>query len=97
VFDYLKEDKKILAIEEATTVWDMLGMHERWPMFSRWLEYLKDKKSVSRDTWRLFLTFTEQYPKDLTAYDADGCWPSMIDEFVDWVLEKEGKKKDKEK
>lgn len=87
VFDYLKEEKKILVMEEALTVWDMLGFNERWPLFGRWVQYLSDKKSVSRDTWRLFLSFTEQYPKDLSSYDSDSCWPSMIDEFVDKIKE----------
>jgi len=85
VFDYLKEDKKILAMEEATTVWDMLGMGERWALFPQWLEFLREKKAISRDTWRLFLNFIEQYPRDLSNYDSDGCWPSMIDEFVELI------------
>jgi len=72
----------------------MLGMPARWPMMGTWLTFLKDKKSISRDTWRLFLNFTEQYPKDLSAYDSDGCWPSLIDEFVD--LSNVGKKREKE-
>jgi len=92
VFDYLKEDKKILAVEEATTVWDMLGMNQRWPLMTSWLEFLHDKKAVSRDTWRLFLNFTEQYPNNLDNYDTDGCWPSMIDEFVEYVQKGKGKK-----
>lgn len=85
VFDYLKEDKKILALEEATTVWDMLSMNQRWPLMNNWLTYLSDKKAISRDTWRLFLNFTEQYPTSLDSYDTDGCWPSMIDEFVEYM------------
>jgi len=85
VFDYLKEERKILAMEEAVTVWEMLSMYERWPLMPLWVSFLKEKRAVSRDTWKLFLTFTEQYPKTLSNYDADGCWPSMIDEFVEWT------------
>jgi len=87
VFDYLREDKKILVMEEAVTVWDMLGFNDRWPLFSKWVHFLQDKKSVSKDTWKLFFNFTEQYPKDLAAYDESGCWPSVIDEFVDKMKE----------
>jgi len=91
VFDYLKEDKTILSMEEATTVWDIIGMTEsRWPMMPKWLEYLQGKKSITRDTWRLFLSFTEQYPVDLSTFNADDCWPTMIDDFVD-VNKKTGK------
>eukprot|EP01118_Nematostelium_gracile_P010664 TRINITY_DN370_c0_g1_i1.p1 TRINITY_DN370_c0_g1~~TRINITY_DN370_c0_g1_i1.p1 ORF type:complete len:398 (-),score=125.38 TRINITY_DN370_c0_g1_i1:26-1219(-) len=93
VFDYLKEDKKILSLEEAVTVWDMLGMHQRWPLMGNWVTYLQDKKAISRDTWRLFFNFIEQYPTNLDAYDADGCWPSLIDEFVDHMTKPKDKKK----
>jgi len=85
VFDYLKEEKKILTMEEATTVWEMLGVSDKWPLYRQWAEFVKDKKSISRDTWRLFLNFIEQYPKDVSTYDADSCWPSVLDEFVDFV------------
>jgi len=95
VFDYLKEDKKILALEEATTVWDMLGMNVRWPLMGNWISYLQDKKAVSRDTWRLFLNFTEQYPNNLDSYDTDGCWPSLIDEFVEYMHKGKEKKEKK--
>jgi hypothetical protein len=87
VFDYLREEKKVLVMEEAVTVWDMLGFSDRWPLFSHWVKFLHDKKSVSKDTWKLFLNFSEQYPKDLANYDENGCWPSVIDEFVEKVKE----------
>jgi len=84
VFDYLREDKTILSLEEATTVWDIVGVNEqRWPLMPKWLEFIRGKKSLTRDTWRLFLSFIEQYPKDLSSFNADDCWPTMIDEFVD--------------
>jgi len=84
VFDYLREDKKILPLDECLTVWGMLSMDKRWPLWGKWVKYLEGKKAISRDTWRLFANFMEQYPKDLNNYDADGCWPSMIDDFVEW-------------
>jgi len=88
VFDYLREDKKSLSIEECVTLWQILGVDKRWPLWPKWLQYLESKKAISRDVWRLFINFMEQYPKDLTNYDADGCWPSVIDEFVDWFKER---------
>eukprot|EP01116_Phalansterium_solitarium_P000779 TRINITY_DN10640_c0_g1_i1.p1 TRINITY_DN10640_c0_g1~~TRINITY_DN10640_c0_g1_i1.p1 ORF type:complete len:391 (-),score=133.22 TRINITY_DN10640_c0_g1_i1:147-1319(-) len=86
-FDYLKEEKKILSTEEAVTVWEMLGLHSSWSMMAKFVEFLTatNKKAVSRDTWRLFLNFVEQYPKSFAQYDADGCWPSLLDEFVEWT------------
>jgi len=91
-FDYLKEEKKVLAIEEAAVLWEILGMDTKWALYPKWAEFLKDKKAVSRDTWRLFISFMDQFPKDVASYDADGCWPSVIDEFVDHVRNSEKKK-----
>jgi len=81
-----------LGTEEAATLWEILGVDNKWPLYSKWTEFLKDKKSVSRDAWRLFISFMEQFPKDLNSYDADGCWPSVIDEFVEHVRSIERKK-----
>jgi len=93
VFDYLKEDKTILSMEEAFTVWDIIGFNEhRWPLMPKWLEYLHGKKSITRDTWRLFLSFSEQYPKDLSTFNADDCWPTMIDDFVETSIKGQKKK-----
>jgi len=92
VFDYLKEDRKILSMEEAITVWEMLEMNKRWPLMPRWLQHVQRYKAISRDTWRLLHNFMEQYPNDVGKYDSEGCWPSMIDEFVE-ELTKESKKK----
>lgn len=49
-----------------------------------WLEFLRSKtKSVTRDLWRLFFSFVSKYPRDLSNYDSDDCWPTLIDEFVE--------------
>jgi DCN1-like protein 1/2 len=109
VFEYLREDKKIIckwllsddtdkcltnyfssphltAVEEAKTVWEMLKMNDRWIYFRRFVEFVESKtKAVSRDTWRMLLNFIEQHPNDLSKYDADACWPSLIDEFVELI------------
>jgi len=85
-FDYLKEDKTILSLDECLLVWEMLGFtHKKWPLMNNWIDYLKDKKTkaLTRDTWRLFLSFTQQYPKDLSNYNVDDCWPTLLDEWVD--------------
>jgi hypothetical protein len=87
VFEYLKEDRVILLLDEAVMAWTTLGMHTRWPLFEKWINFLKtgDKKSISRDTWQQLLGFIEQYPKDLSGYDPLGSWPVVIDEFVEKI------------
>jgi len=89
VFDYLRGDKKVLAIEEVVAAWEMLGMKERWPLFGDWVQFLKGKQAVSRDEWRQLYTFVQKCNKDFSSYSAEDVWPSKFDEFVTWI--KEGK------
>eukprot|EP01119_Soliformovum_irregulare_P016617 TRINITY_DN4845_c0_g1_i1.p1 TRINITY_DN4845_c0_g1~~TRINITY_DN4845_c0_g1_i1.p1 ORF type:complete len:381 (+),score=110.93 TRINITY_DN4845_c0_g1_i1:324-1466(+) len=94
VFDYLREERKILSTEEAIVAWEILGMESRWPLMKDWIDYLKKHQAINRDTWRLLYTFIKQHPRDLTNYDPDGCWPSAIDDFVETM--REGSKKEQE-
>jgi len=87
VFDYLKEEQKtILLLEEATTVWNMLKLDQQWKLWPKWAEYLEASKtkSISKDTWRQFYDFIRAHPDSLEGYDDAGSWPVLIDEFVIW-------------
>jgi len=93
VFDYLKEDKKILLIDEALAAWGIVLKERKWPMWPDFEEFLKDqdKKSISRDAWQQLYHFMKTYPKDLSEYDPMSSWPIIFDEFVEW-MEAKGKK-----
>jgi len=93
VFDYLKEDKKILLIDEALAAWAIVLKDRKWPMWPEFEAFLKDqdKKSISRDAWQQLYHFMKTYPKDLSEYDPMSSWPIIFDEFVEW-LEAKGKK-----
>jgi len=88
VFDYLKEDKRILPIEEAVLVWDMVLKDRKWGLYDVWIKFLKRKgKYISGDVWNVLLDFIAEYPKNLDNYDLSGSWPTTIDEFVEWIQE----------
>eukprot|EP01118_Nematostelium_gracile_P009876 TRINITY_DN3344_c0_g2_i1.p1 TRINITY_DN3344_c0_g2~~TRINITY_DN3344_c0_g2_i1.p1 ORF type:complete len:505 (+),score=156.68 TRINITY_DN3344_c0_g2_i1:331-1845(+) len=93
VFDYLKEDKKILAIDESLVAWNIVLKDRKWPLWADFEEFLKDqdKKSISRDAWQQLWHFMKTYPKDLKEYDPMSSWPIIYDEFVDW-MEAKGRK-----
>lgn len=93
VFDYLKPEKATaLDKDEALVAWKMLGMKEKWSLWDKWEKYLKEHsslKTISKDTWRMLLSFIEKVNVDLKAYDPNDCWPLAIDEFVDYVKSNE--------
>jgi len=93
IFDYLREEKKILSLEESMVAWDMLEMGKRWVLWNDWTEFMKGKSAITRDTWRLFYNFTQQHSQNVSNYDADGCWPSVFDDFVDCMNDKKKAKK----
>eukprot|EP01105_Mastigella_eilhardi_P014042 TRINITY_DN3193_c0_g2_i2.p1 TRINITY_DN3193_c0_g2~~TRINITY_DN3193_c0_g2_i2.p1 ORF type:complete len:232 (+),score=75.35 TRINITY_DN3193_c0_g2_i2:471-1166(+) len=88
VFDYLRGEQKCLAMQEAQLAWQILETGQRWKLWPRWLLFLQaeERKAVSRDTWRELLSFIYQYPSDISNYDASGSWPTILDEFVEWLV-----------
>jgi len=84
-FDYLRESKTILSIEEAQVVWEMLGFNDkRWALFQKWIDFMQTKKVITKDHWKLFIPLLEQHPtlQSLASYELDGAWPTAFDEFV---------------
>jgi hypothetical protein len=87
-FDYLREERKILTIEEVQTLWLMLGMPPRWKLWPQWLEFLiekKKRKHLTRDEWCVILVFSQEYKNSVDNYDPDGPWSSLIDDFVGFL------------
>eukprot|EP01119_Soliformovum_irregulare_P010969 TRINITY_DN2710_c0_g1_i1.p1 TRINITY_DN2710_c0_g1~~TRINITY_DN2710_c0_g1_i1.p1 ORF type:complete len:615 (-),score=204.72 TRINITY_DN2710_c0_g1_i1:16-1860(-) len=93
VFDYLKEDKKILTLDEALTAWSLIMKDKKWPMFGDFQEFLTEdhKKAISRDVWQQLWHFMKAHPLNLKEHDPMSSWPIVFDEFVEW-MEKVGRK-----
>jgi len=87
VFDYLKEDKKILLVDEAIIAWNILMKDRKWPLMASFIEFIKseEKKSISRDVWQQLWHFQKTYPQNLKEYDPNSSWPILYDEFVEWM------------
>lgn len=92
----LQEKQKALQMETAMEFWRVLFSEQGFvwstrttPWLDWWFEYYaeKVKKAVNKDLWKQTLNFAEQTMKDesLSFWTEESSWPSVIDEFVEWV------------
>lgn len=104
-FTLLIEDrKKAIDIDTAEGFWRILTDADTgfaWVTKSGvdflplWLEFLTTKwqKAINRDLWRQTLAFMIKAKEDesLGFWTEESSWPSVIDDFVQWVkVEKRG-------
>lgn len=91
-------NQKSLPLDEAGVYWRMLlGTRGRFrPHLRVWLEFLEKeyRKSIAKDTWVCMWDFVKLADKDpeLTSYDTDGAWPSILDDFVEFWRRRGGLK-----
>ncbi|CDS08042.1 hypothetical protein LRAMOSA01991 [Lichtheimia ramosa] len=85
-----EQGQKSLSLEAAIELWRLL-LNNRFTMLEDWITFLEEKhgKAISKDTWTLFLDFASQPNIDLDAHDLMGAWPILIDEFVEYMQEKQ--------
>lgn len=104
-FTLLIEDrKKAIDLEQAADFWRILTDPKTgfaWKTKSGldflplWLEFLNAKwsKAINRDLWRQTLAFMTKALQDesLSFWSEESSWPSVIDDFVQWIrVEKRG-------
>lgn len=90
-FTYIKpEGTRTLATESAVAYWELL-LCDKFTKLPAWTEFMSTvyKKAVSKDTWNMILEFTYYFAADpkLENYDLEASWPSVIDDFVDYLRE----------
>ncbi|CAA7016260.1 unnamed protein product [Microthlaspi erraticum] len=90
-FGWAKEKgQKSLALDTAIGMWQLLFAEREWPLVNHWCDFLQDRhnKAITKDTWEQLLEFSRTVDPVLSNYDADGAWPYLIDEFVEYLFEK---------
>ncbi|KAF2809230.1 DUF298-domain-containing protein [Mytilinidion resinicola] len=96
-------NQKSVQLDTAIEYWKVLfgsaSSPVRWnshanPWLDWWVEFLttKWKKSVNKDVWNETLKFANMTLEDesLGFWTEESSWPSVVDEFVEWVKEKRG-------
>jgi len=94
-------NQKSVMLDTAIEYWKVLFGSQfspvRWntannPWLDWWVDFLttKWKKSVNKDVWNETLKFAQQTLEDesLGFWTEESSWPSVVDEFVEWVKEK---------
>jgi len=90
-FNFAQEKgKKNVDVELACDLWDLLigskcGFLEKWKAFCMGKFERNEIKVITRDTWDLFWDLNKQTRGNMSNFEDDGAWPSIIDEFVEYV------------
>ncbi|KAG8468293.1 hypothetical protein KFE25_013376 [Diacronema lutheri] len=81
--------QKALALETAIEMWRLV-LRGKFALLDEWIGFLhaETTHAITRDTWQLLVDFALTVAPDLSTYDDDGAWPTLIDDFVSWAKEK---------
>uniref|UniRef100_W5MMQ7 DCN1-like protein n=1 Tax=Lepisosteus oculatus TaxID=7918 RepID=W5MMQ7_LEPOC len=90
-----EEGQRSLHRDIAIALWRLVFTQNTPCILERWLDFLTENpsgvKGISRDTWNMFLNFTQVIGPDLGNYSEDEAWPSLFDTFVEWEMERRRK------
>lgn len=94
-----EEGQRSLQREIAIALWRLVFTQDMPTILEHWLDFLSENPSgvrgISRDTWNMFLNFTQAIGPDLSNYSEDEAWPSLFDTFVEWELERRKKEEER--
>ncbi|KAG8433109.1 hypothetical protein GDO86_017408 [Hymenochirus boettgeri] len=93
-----EEGQRSLHREIAIALWKLVFTQNKPLILDQWLDFLTENpsgiKGISRDTWNMFLNFTQVIGPDLSNYSEDEAWPSLFDTFVEWEMERRKNEED---
>ncbi|CCM05044.1 uncharacterized protein FIBRA_07246 [Fibroporia radiculosa] len=77
-----------IDMETAAAFWTVL-LVPRYDIMSDLLEFINEKstyKGVNKDLWIMTLEFCRSVKPDLSDYESEGAWPTLLDDFVAWKI-----------
>ncbi|XP_013781146.1 DCN1-like protein 3 [Limulus polyphemus] len=87
----LEVGQRILPVEMAIQLWKLVFSKREPLILQRWIVFLEKHpniRGIPRDTWNMFLNFSETMGDDLSSYDDTEAWPSLFDDFVEYENDK---------
>eukprot|EP00118_Oscarella_pearsei_P002562 m.10886 g.10886 ORF g.10886 m.10886 type:complete len:247 (+) comp22761_c0_seq1:70-810(+) len=87
-FDFAKnKDRRSLETNMASDMLKIL-FEDVWVDLPSFLGFLKTSnyQVINKDQWFNILEFSMTVSPDLSNYDKDGAWPVLLDEFVEWKV-----------
>ncbi|CAG9831273.1 unnamed protein product [Diabrotica balteata] len=79
--------QRILPTDMAIILWKLVFTIREPPILNRWISFLETHqmiRGIPKDTWNMFLNFSDHVGSDLSCYDDNEAWPSLFDDFVEY-------------
>ncbi len=92
--------QRTLPVDMALSLWRLVFSQNEPPILKRWLGFLERHptiRGIPKDTWDMFLNFSEAVGDDLSSYDDTEAWPSLFDDFVEYENDRENQNVQPEK
>ncbi|KAF8497222.1 DUF298-domain-containing protein [Russula emetica] len=80
------ESSRNIDMETACAFWSVL-LAPQFPLITHVIEFINTTgiyKGVNKDLWNMMLEFCRDTRLDLSNFEVDGAWPTVIDDFVRW-------------
>jgi DCN1-like protein 4/5 len=80
------ESSRNIDMETACALWSVV-LAPQFSLIADVTEFINvtgSYKGVNKDLWNMMLEFCRDTRKDLSNFEADGAWPTVIDDFVRW-------------
>lgn len=80
---------KNLPADTALALWQLL-LPQRWGLGAQFCEFVPSvaPKVITADTWAQLGEFMRIVSPDMSNFDPNGAWPSLIDDFAESIIAK---------
>ncbi|RDB24091.1 DCN1-like protein 5 [Hypsizygus marmoreus] len=78
------EQSRNIDMETATALWSVL-LVPKFPLMGEVISFITERgsyKAANKDLWSMMLEFCETVNPNLSDYEGEGAWPTLLDDFV---------------